>query len=103
MFWFKLGKNWYIDLSQIREFGRPGDRPNAIAVTFNDGHEEYYRCDDRDKIFKDFEEAIKYLQPFQSIDIEIPKKEILESQDYIPNNNEEIFPKGGAIISGEMV
>ena len=42
MIWFKISPRCYIDVTQIREFGMPKDRPDSILITWKDGHEDYY-------------------------------------------------------------
>jgi hypothetical protein len=52
MIWFKINNRYYIDITQIREFGMPSDIPDCILITFKDGHEDRYQVDDQKETFE---------------------------------------------------
>ena len=51
MIWFKINNRYYIDITQIREFGMPNGQGEAILVTWKDGHEDFYEVDDQEETF----------------------------------------------------
>lgn len=51
MIWFKINNRYYIDITQIREFGMPNDA-SCILITFKDGHEDRYQVDDQRETFE---------------------------------------------------
>lgn len=84
MIWFKINESWYIDLTQIREFGVPKDRPGTIMVTYKDGKEDFYGVNDPRETFNRLAEYVSMvfspvLTPTMSSD------EILKTMEGIPN------------------
>lgn len=63
MIWFKINESWYIDLTQIREFGVPKDRPGAIMVTYKDGKEDFYGVNDPRETFNRLAEFVSMVFP----------------------------------------
>lgn len=51
MIWFKINNRYYIDITQIREFGMPSDT-DCILITFKDGHEDRYQVDNQKETFE---------------------------------------------------
>ena len=59
MIWYRINNRWYIDVTQIREFGKPADSPDCISITFKDGKTENYQVDDQDEQFDKLVEFIE--------------------------------------------
>lgn len=69
MIWFKINNRYYIDLMQIREFGRPKANPDVIEITFKDGKEQCYIVDDQNETFNRLAEAVNmYFGPMKVLD-----------------------------------
>lgn len=68
MIWFKINKRFWIDLTQIREFGTPIDENRTVLITFKDGTSEKYGVEDAAETMARFEEAIQKLyEPLRPI------------------------------------
>lgn len=61
MIWFKINNRYYIDVTQIREFGMPKDRPDSILITWKDGHEDCYGVDNQLETFSCLAEFVETL------------------------------------------
>ena len=62
MMWFKINKRFWVDLTQIREFGIPRNGSSSVTITFKDGTTETYGVSDQDETLARFEEAIKQFE-----------------------------------------
>ena len=37
MAWYKINRRWWIDMTQVRAFGKPKDSPHTITIQWKDG------------------------------------------------------------------
>ena len=46
MVWYKINQRWWVDMTQVRSFGKPKDQPDTITIQYRDGHRKpLYRTD----------------------------------------------------------
>lgn len=42
MVWYKINQRWWVDMTQVRSFGKPKDQPDTITIQYRDGHEDHF-------------------------------------------------------------
>lgn len=68
MIWYKINRRWWVDLTQIRVFGKPKDSPNTITIQWKDGREDNFGVDNVDEEFAKLEEFVQQMfEPFKMI------------------------------------
>ena len=67
MIWYKINQRWWIDITQVRVFGRPKESSNTIIIQWKDGKEDHFGVDDADKELAKLEEFIQ--QMFEPIKV----------------------------------
>ena len=72
MIWYKINQRWWIDMTQVRAFGKPKDSPNTIIIQWKSGSEEYFNVDDADKELAKLEKFIQ--QMFEPIKVITPEE-----------------------------
>ena len=72
MIWYKINRRWWIDMTQVRAFGKPKESPNTIIIQWKDGKEDHFGVDDADKELIKLEEFVQ--QMFEPIKAIIPEE-----------------------------
>ena len=68
MIWYKINRRWWVDITQIRVFGKPKDSPNTITIQWKDGREDNFGVDNVDEEFAKLEEFVQQMfEPFKMI------------------------------------
>ena len=70
MIWYKINRRWWVDMTQVRAFGKPKDSPNTIIIQWKDGKEDHFGVDDADKEMIKLEEFVQ--QMFEPIKVIAP-------------------------------
>lgn len=70
MIWYKINCRWWVDMTQVRAFGKPKDSPNTIIIQWKDGKEDHFGVDDADKEMTKLEEFVQ--QMFEPIKVIAP-------------------------------
>ena len=70
MIWYKINQRWWIDMTQVRAFGKSKDSSNTITIQWKDGKEDYFGVDDVDKELIKLEKFVQ--QMFEPIKIIAP-------------------------------
>ena len=61
MAWYKINQRWWIDMTQVRAFGKPKNSPNTITILWKDGKEDCFEVDDADKELIKLEEFVQQM------------------------------------------
>ena len=72
MIWYKINRRWWVDLTQIRVFGKPKDLPNTITIQWKDGREDNFGVDNVEEEFAKLEKFVQ--QMFEPIRIIAPEE-----------------------------
>ena len=72
MIWYKINQRWWIDITQVRAFGKLKNLSDTITIQWKDGKEEYFSVDNADKEFVELEKFIK--QMFEPIKVITPEE-----------------------------
>lgn len=72
MIWYKINQRWWIDMTQVRAFGKPKDSPNTIIIQWKDGKEDNFGVDDADKELIKLEEFVQKM--FEPIKVIMPEE-----------------------------
>lgn len=72
MIWYKIGQEWWIDITQVRSFGMPKDRPKTITIQYKDGYEDNFSVDNVEEEFAKLEKFIQ--QMFEPIKVITPEE-----------------------------
>lgn len=73
MIWYKINCRWWIDITQVRAFGKPKESPNTIIIQWKDGHEDHFGIDgDIDAEFAKLEKFVQ--QMFEPIKVITPEE-----------------------------
>ena len=72
MIWYKINRRWWIDLTQVRAFGKPKESPHTITIQWKDGKEDHFGVDDADKELVELEKFVK--QMFEPIKVITPEE-----------------------------
>lgn len=72
MIWYKINQRWWIDITQVRAFGRPKNSPDTLIIQWIDGKEEHFGVDDVDKELAKLEKFIQ--QMFEPIKVITPEE-----------------------------
>lgn len=70
MIWYKISQEWWIDITQVRSFGMPKDRPKTITIQYKDGYEDNFGVDNVEEEFAKLEKFIQ--QMFEPIKVITP-------------------------------
>ena len=70
MIWYKINQRWWIDITQIRAFGKPKDSSDVIIIQWGSGSKEYFSVDDANKELIKLEKFIQ--QMFEPIKVITP-------------------------------
>ena len=49
MIWYKINRRGWIDITQIRAFGKPKDSSDVIIIQWGGGSKEYFSVNDANK------------------------------------------------------
>ena len=58
LIWYKINQRWWIDMTQVRAFGKPKESPNTIIIQWKDGKEDNFGVDNADKELIKLEEFV---------------------------------------------
>lgn len=72
MIWYKINRRWWVDLTQIRVFGKPKDLPNTITLQWKDGREDNFGVDNVEEEFAKLEKFVQ--QMFDPIKVITPEE-----------------------------
>ena len=72
MIWYKINQRWWIDITQVRAFGKHKDFTDVITVQWKDGNEDNFSVDDADEELINFEEFVQ--QMFEPLKAIIPEE-----------------------------
>lgn len=72
MIWYKINQRWWIDMTQVRSFGRPKDSSDTIIIQWKSGSEEYFSVDDANKELTKLEKFVQ--QMFEPIKVITPEE-----------------------------
>ena len=76
MIWYKINQRWWIDMTQVRAFGKPKDSSDVIIIQWKSGSEEYFSVDDANKELTKLEQFVQQMfEPIKVItpdDVELP-------------------------------
>ena len=72
MIWYKINQRWWVDMTQVRSFGKPKESPNTIIIQWKDGKEDNFGVDDADKELIKLEEFVQ--QMFEPIKVITPEE-----------------------------
>ena len=72
MIWYKINRRWWVDMTQVRSFGKPKESPNTIIIQWKDGKEDNFGVDDADKELIKLEEFVQ--QMFEPIKVITPEE-----------------------------
>ena len=75
MIWYKINQRWWIDMTQVRAFGKPKDSLDTIIIQWKSGSEEYFSVDDANKELAKLEKFVQ--QMFEPIKVITPEEEEL--------------------------
>lgn len=70
MIWYKINRRWWIDMTQVRAFGKPKESPNTIIIQWKDGKEDNFGVEDADKELIKLEKFVQ--QMFEPIKVIAP-------------------------------
>lgn len=76
MIWYKINQRWWIDMTQVRAFGKSKDSSDVIIIQWKNGSEEYFSVDDANKELTKLEKFVQQMfEPIKVItpdDVELP-------------------------------
>ena len=72
MIWYKINQRWWIDMTQVRAFGKYKDSSDTIIIQQKSGSEEYFSVDDADKELAKLEKFVQ--QMFEPIKVITPEE-----------------------------
>lgn len=71
MIWYKINQKWWINMTQVRAFGKSKDSSDVIIIIqWKSGSEEYFSVDDADKELAKLEKFVQ--QMFEPIKVITP-------------------------------
>lgn len=71
MIWYKINQRWWIDMTQVRAFGKYKDSSDTIIIQWKSGSEEYFSVDDADIELAKLEKFVQ--QMFEPIKVITPE------------------------------
>ena len=72
MIWYKINQRWWIDMTQVRAFGKSKDSSDTIIIQWKSGSEEYFGVDNADKELTKLEKFVQ--QMFEPIKVITPEE-----------------------------
>ena len=71
MIWYKINRRWWVDMTQVRAFGKSKDSPHIITIQWKDGKEDNFVVDNTEEEFAKLEEFVQ--QMFEPIKVIMPE------------------------------
>lgn len=69
MIWYKINRRWWIDMTQVRSFGKPKDLADTITIQWKDGKEDHFGVENADKEFAALEKFVQQMfEPIKVLD-----------------------------------
>lgn len=72
MIWYKINRRWWIDMTQVRAFGKSKNSSDYIIIQWKDGKEENFGVDDADRELIKLEEFVQRM--FEPIKVITPEE-----------------------------